>query len=175
MAKNKNNKGLVVFVAIATTISLAGLTGLFGAGSITPQNNTADNSGEPTPQQIEEFTGIPCLTNEEFHLHPKLTILIDGAEEQVPPNIGVFSNCVQELHTHESDGTIHVESDRDKGYTFQDFLNVWGLPLEQEEFITRLTVDGEFNDNDTNFKLADGQQIQLEFISIPAFGDNAAE
>jgi len=175
MAKKKQNKGMVIFIAIATTVSLAGLTGFFGTGPTTNPNQQTVDQNEPTPEEIEAFTGVPCLTSEEFHLHPHLTIIIDGQEEPLPPNIGVFSNCTQELHTHESDGTIHVESDSDKGYTLQDFLNVWGLGLEQQGFITRLTVGGEFNENDTTFKLEDGQQIQLEFISIPSFGDTATQ
>jgi len=174
MAKKKNKKGLVIFVAVATTISLAGLTGLFGAGGPNNAGQTGTNSNNeaPTPEQIAQRTGVPCLTSEEFHLHPHLTIKIDESEEPLPANIGVFAGCTQELHTHDPDGTIHVESDTDKGYIFQDFLNVWGLGLQQPEFITRLTVDGEYNENDTNFKLEDGQEILLEFISIPSLGSN---
>ena len=86
----------------------------------------------------------------------------------MPANIGVSPGCVQELHTHEPDGVIHVESDVDKGYTFADFLGVWGFPLDQAGFITKLTVDGEFDNNNTNFKFLDGQEIVLEYITIPS-------
>jgi len=161
MAKKKQNKGFVVFLAIVTTVSLAGLGGLFGSG-ISPQNapsQVANNSAE--------LSGSPCLTSEEFHLHPHFTIKIDGEEVPIPENIGVEPNCFRELHTHEPDGIIHVESDIDKGYAFSDFLNVWGFPLQQENLITRLTVNGEFNNNDSSFILEDGQDIVLEYISLP--------
>jgi len=173
MAKNKKErKGLVIFVAIATTISLAGLTGLFGTGAPTQQ---VGQNQAPDVNQIVASTGVPCLTSEVFHLHPHLTITIGGVEEPLPVNIGVFSGCFQELHTHDADGVIHVESDVDKGYTFADFLNVWGIGLEQSGYITRLTVDDEFNENDINFKLEDEQEILLEFITIPSFGADATQ
>jgi len=168
MAKKKDKKGLVIFVAIATTISLAGLTGLFGTG--TPQQSNTGQDVPVDPTEVANVTGVPCLTSEAFHLHPHLTIMIDGTEEPLPANIGVLEGCTQELHTHELDGVIHVESDVDKGYTFADFLNVWGLGLEQSGYITRLTVNDEFNENDTSFKLEDGQEILLEFIAVPSFG-----
>lgn len=165
MAKKKRNKGFVIFLAIVTTVSLAGLGGsLFGG--VSPRNAPVQNSNL---NNSAELSGVPCLTSEEFHLHPHLTITIDGEEVPVPENIGVEPNCFRELHTHESDGVIHVESDVDKGYAFSDFLNVWGFPIEQAGLITRLTVDGEFSENDTSFKLEDGQEILLEYIVLPDF------
>lgn len=172
MSKNKQKerreKAFGAFVAIATILSLAGFTGLF---DITSTNNNQQTQNESVDtNQLVQLTGVECLTSEEFHLHPHLTIKINGEEEPLPANIGIYEGCTQELHTHEPDGVIHVESDIDKGYTFQNFLNVWGLSLEQEGYITRLTVDGVYNNNDTNFKLAEPQEILLEFIEIPSFG-----
>jgi len=161
MAKKKQNKGFVIFLAIVTTVSLAGLGGsLFGG--VSPNNAPSQNANLPAHS-------IPCLTSEEFHLHPHLTITFDGEEIPISANIGVEPNCFRELHTHDSDGVIHVESDIDKGYTFADFFRVWGFPIEQAGLIMRLTVDGEFYDNDTSFVLEDGQDIILEYISVPDF------
>ena len=166
--KERREKALVMFVAIATILSLAGFTGLFGVGNT--QNNGETQNNTVDINQLVQATGVPCLTSEEFHLHPHLKVTVDGIEEVLPANIGIYDNCTQELHTHEEDGIIHVESDVDKGYTFQNFLNIMGFSIEQSGFITRLTVNGEFNNNDTNFKLEDGQEILLEFITIPSFG-----
>ena len=85
-------------------------------------------------EQIVEATGVQCLTSEEFHIHPHLVIKIDGIEEPLPANIGIYTNCTQELHTHEADGIIHVESAVDRGYVFQDFLNVFGIFIYFKEF-----------------------------------------
>lgn len=31
------------------------------------------------------------------------------------------------LHTHEADNYIHIETTERRGYTLQDFLNIWGV------------------------------------------------
>jgi len=161
MAKNKaRQKIFVAFTAIVTMVSLAGLTGVF-TGTPQPQNTGGDQTQNPIQHNI------PCLTSEEFHLHSHLTILADGNKINVPNGIGVESGCTREIHTHDEEGIIHVESDTDKGYTFTDFLNVWGIQLEQPGYIARLTVNGEFNNNDTNFRLEDGQEILMEYITPP--------
>lgn len=165
MAKQKTSQKVFIgILAVMTAVTLAGAGGIFGGG-------VSPNNGVPGQNQASNIStsNVPCLTSGAFHLHPRLVILLDGEEIPLPVNIGVEPNCVRELHTHEPDGVIHVESDVDKGYTFADFLGVWGLPLDQAGFITRLTVDGEFNDNDINFKLEDGQEVILEYITLPDF------
>ena len=48
------------------------------------------------------------------HYHPQLRIIIHGAEVPVAANIGVDprTGAMSALHTHEPDGTIHIEADR---------------------------------------------------------------
>lgn len=170
MAKQKaSQKVFIGILAVMTAVTLAGAGGIFGGG-------VSPNSGAPAQELANQnqpdnipTSNVPCLTSEDFHLHPHLTVLLDGEDVPIPANIGVSPDCIQELHTHESDGIIHVESDMDKGYTFADFLGLLGLPIDQAGFVTRLTVDGEFNDNDPNFLLEDGQEIVLEYITLPDF------
>jgi len=180
MAKNKKEKrGVVVFIAIATVISLAGFTGLFGLGAPTTSTSTTQGTNDEANVDIGKLvaqTGIPCSENNSFTVRSVLTVTVDGVERPLPP-IGTYANCKQEINMNGSDGAIYVESDSDKGYTFQDFLNVTGLDLEQiqqQGYVGRITVNGEFNNNDTSFKLEDGQQIGLEFISIPSFGNDSS-
>lgn len=47
------------------------------------------------------------------HYHPHLRIIINGNEVPVPANIGVdpATGAMSALHTHETDGTIHIEAD----------------------------------------------------------------
>ena len=164
MAKNKRtNKFFVIFIAIVTAVSLAGLTGVF-SGAPAPKPNSTSQETADTNNQIS----IPCLTGKEFQLRSRLIILLDGKEISLPADIGVEPDCTRELHTQDADGFIYVESDTDKGYTFADFLGMLGLGLQQAGYITKLTVDGEFDDNNPNFKLEDGQEIVLEYIKIPS-------
>lgn len=53
----------------------------------------------------------PMGTAEHYHTH--LQIVVNGSEVEVPANTGVdpASGAMSALHTHESDGTIHIEAD----------------------------------------------------------------
>ncbi|MBI2010727.1 MAG: hypothetical protein HYS89_00610 [Candidatus Colwellbacteria bacterium] len=153
MAKNKLFVGLMVGVV---ALSLLGLTGLFNVPFGGSDNSSEDNSGPKS---------VPCLTSEAFHIHPELTVLVNGQKEAVPANIGIVPGCTRELHTHATDGVIHVESAVDRGYVFTNFLAVWGKSLERGGYDLKITVDGA-ETTDPNFILKDGQEIILEYTSL---------
>ena len=70
------------------------------------------------------------------HYHPKLRIVIDGADVPVPPNIGVAPNTgvMSALHTHEGDGTIHIEADSvGEMFTLGQFFTQWGVTLTRQQ------------------------------------------
>ncbi len=66
------------------------------------------------------------------HYHPHLQIILDGSEVQVPANIGVdpATGAMSALHTHEPDGTIHIEADRaGEVFTLGQLFIQWGVKL----------------------------------------------
>ncbi|WP_341925188.1 hypothetical protein [Nocardioides psychrotolerans] len=66
------------------------------------------------------------------HYHPHLSITIGGSPVPVPPNIGVDPNtgAMSALHTHEGDGTIHIEADTvGEKFTLGQLFNQWGVAL----------------------------------------------
>ena len=117
-------------------LALAALIGLSGCASdkdrIDPRSDSAistpssdgtpaaeDTSMPPWPAPADVSAWVaaagldlgPMGTAE--HYHPQLRIVIDGTDVPVPPNIGVDPNtgAMSALHTHEGDGTIHIEAD----------------------------------------------------------------
>ena len=150
------NKVLTLVIVGVTTISLVGLSGLFSLGG--PNNSSQD-------QKQDKRQRVQCLTSELFHIHPELAISVDGKQEAVPGNIGIIPGCTYELHTHATDGIIHVESAVDRGYTFADFLSVWGKPLLREGYTLKMTVDGQETAN-PNFVMKDSQKVVLEYTKI---------
>src|SRR3989344_9493337 len=137
MAKNKIFLWIVVGIM---AISLVGLTGVFSLGPSPSQTSNQPNGSE------QRNGGGPCLTSEAFHIHPHLTISVDGKGESLPANIGILPGCTRELHTHAVDaaaGSIHVESAVDRGYVLSDFLSVWGKPLLRDGYTLKMTVDGK--------------------------------
>lgn len=66
------------------------------------------------------------------HYHPVLRVLINGTEVTVPPNIGVdpATGGMSAVHTHEGDGTIHIEADTTgEVFTLGQFFTEWGVKL----------------------------------------------
>ena len=70
------------------------------------------------------------------HYHPQLRIVIDGSDVPVPPNIGVdpTTGAMSALHTHEGDGTIHIEADTEgEVFTLGQFFTEWGVKLTPDQ------------------------------------------
>lgn len=93
--------------------------------------------------------GIPCDTNEQLavHYHAHLAILIDGTEATLPAGIGIdqTTQCLYWLHTHATDGVIHIEAPQAaaaRKFTLGDFFDVWKQPLSSTQVgATVLTKD----------------------------------
>ncbi len=66
------------------------------------------------------------------HYHPQLSLVVGGTKIVVPANIGVDpqSGAMSSLHTHDADGSIHIEADRDgEVFTLGQFFAEWGVDL----------------------------------------------
>jgi len=68
------------------------------------------------------------------------------------------------LHTHDTSGTIHVESYKNQYYILQDFLNIWGLDLNG--YKVSMTDNGQPVQNYKEYILKDGDQIVLSLQTI---------
>jgi len=66
------------------------------------------------------------------HYHPQLEIIINGEQVPVPGNIGVdpSSGAMSAVHTHETDGTIHIEAGvAGELLTLGQLFTQWGVKL----------------------------------------------
>jgi len=112
-----------------------------------------------------------------MHWHPILTIT--GSAVTVPAQIGIDQSLWKDhsldqygigglspLHTHDTSGTIHVESNTVRDFTLHEFLAVWGQPGDGSAIdghpVTSLTVDGVQQTSPTgDVVLKDGQKIVM--------------
>lgn len=110
-------------------------------------------------------TQIACLPNGHEnlaqHIHPELTITVDGEREVVPANIGLTPSCMAEIHTHDATGKIHIESVTERTFTLAEFFLVWGKTLEREGYTVAVTADGEVVADPGALVLKDHQQLKI--------------
>lgn len=100
----------------------------------------------------------PMGMAEHYHLH--LQIIVNGKEVPVPANIGVdpATGAMSALHTHEPEGTIHIEADRaGEVFTLGQLFIQWGVKL------TSTPIGG--------VQAKDGQKVTLSSNGTPAAGD----
>jgi len=89
-------------------------------------------------QQASYHFPFPCLGSESltFHIHPSLSIVINGQNVTIPAAIGIVSpqyqngiarggTCFEPMHTHDASGIIHIESPGNTSYTLSEFFQIW--------------------------------------------------
>lgn len=118
-------------------------------------------------------TDIACLPNGHVnltdHVHPELTITVDGVKEVIPANVGIVPNCMSEIHTHDETGVIHAESyipGRVQDMTLADFYAVWDKNPQREGYALEIFQDGELKNSIEEVKIIDLSKIELRYTSI---------
>ncbi len=80
--------------------------------------------------------GLPALPTEGnvLHIHQHLDLFINGKLSPIPADIGVneIARFIAPMHTHDTTGVIHVESDRVQDFTLGQFFDIWGVRLTKD-------------------------------------------
>jgi hypothetical protein len=63
------------------------------------------------------------------HLHVPVYVYVQGEPVEIPANVGVATDAVSPIHTHDAQGTVHVESAEVRDFTLGQFFDVWGVRL----------------------------------------------
>ena len=130
---------------------------------------------QPKTLAGNDYTNPPMDSMGMMHFHPQLTLVIDGKPATVPAQLGIDPTLWKDhsldsygmqgmapLHTHDTSGTIHVESYANRYYTFGQLLDIWGLNLSAYKQVT-MTVNGQPVSDYQNYILKDGDKIILSF------------
>lgn len=151
-----------MILAILTGVSLLG----FGGRGVF--------SGHAGSSRSTRDIALSCTLDmyTQFHIHPHLRIIVNGAEAAVPANIGVSVACLHPVHTHDTTGTIHVESPERRDFTLADFFAVWDKPFSKDQILDSkadatheiiMTVNGKSNERFENLVLSDKDEIVIEY------------
>jgi hypothetical protein len=161
---------IIAAVATASGVVAAANAGFFQAPKAPSQPTTTAVSDDNKPMVM--------------HIHPILSLYIDGKPVTIPANIGIDANLYKThkldaygmkmpdmpsmpvmypTHTHDTSGKIHVESNEERDYTLGDFLEVWGMDFGGKT--VKMTVDGTAVPTNTDYRshvFNDGEQIELD-------------
>jgi hypothetical protein len=111
-----------------------------------PLESGPDLAPASTTTEGATVDGIQCAPVEQlaYHIHSHLQVYVGGKPRALPGAIGLVGPVAQQtafgpfygaqrcyywLHTHTSDGVIHVESPSQRVYTLGNFFDVWRQPL----------------------------------------------
>jgi hypothetical protein len=136
------------------------------------EDRTVPSTGVP----VSAIPPMPDLPFYAMHIHPHLTIFINGQEQVIPALIGLTPAGWEPLHTHDTSGTIHVESPVVQDFHLSDFFAIWGQPFDSQVILNHradaahpvtMTVNGQPSNAYGNLVLHD-----LDNIVISVDGPN---
>jgi hypothetical protein len=157
-----------VKLRIAVVLALAALVlGTFGRAPARAQSLMGGNL---------PIDGIRCDTSEGAveHVHTHLQIFNRGRAVEVPAQIGIMpiAGCLYWVHTHASDGVIHIESPQIRTFTLGQFFDIWGQNLTRSQAANvrasrgralRFTVNGRaWNGDPRAIPLRDREEIVIQ-------------
>ena len=105
------------------------------------------------------------ISRRGLHWHPELVIFVDGEKQEIPANIGIGVTH-NPLHTHDSNGVIHLEFQgavRRNDIKLDKFFEVWGKDFMEFGSSVKMTVNGEENAELQNYVMGDGDKIELRY------------
>lgn len=111
----------------------------------------------------------------QFHIHPNISIIINGINETIPANLGISSLGMTSIHTHDSSGVIHIESPVKKDFVLADFFAVWKKEFSKNQLLNQkiknpsnitVTVNDKLVNTYENTVMNDLDKIVIEYRNI---------
>jgi hypothetical protein len=70
-----------------------------------------------------------------YHIHALVGVKVGGSVYAPPANIGIGTECMYWVHTHATDGIVHVEAPASVSPTLGDFLDLWESTYPDDELL----------------------------------------
>jgi len=114
------------------------------------------------------------ISRNGLHWHAKLTIVINGKEEAIPPEIGLGA-VHNPIHTHEEDRVIHMEFPglvRRDDLALGQFFKVWKKDFSAQcifeqcngsEGAVKMLVNGHESAEFAQYQMKDNDEIEIMY------------
>jgi hypothetical protein len=186
--------------AAGTGTSSASGTGTSAATASSASQPTVGFEGVPlqtgpevapaSTTQTGKVDGITCGPTEQlvYHIHAHLAVFKNGQPYTLPAGVGIpgshavqtnqgpiasGGSCIYWLHTHTTDGVIHIESPSKAIYTLGNFFDEWHQPLSANQVgtvsgaITAFVNGKPWKKNPRTIPLLPHADIQLQIGEPP--------
>lgn len=175
----KQRRRFAVIGLIAVIVLAVGLTAYFIASAHSQNGQNAALAQEtPVNPSYPAIDGINCdqLEQTAYHVHAHVSIYIKGQLSLVPSQTGIApdGSCFYWLHTHNTDGIIHIEAPAKTTPTLGNFLDIWdskfstlGYPIQLADPSNwKVWIDGKpYTGNFRNIHLQAHELITLAYNS----------
>lgn len=161
--RRRRKKYMMIIIPIILAVAAAG-----ASGAVLYQ-----------PAPVMAISGVECHRAEQnnYHVHSHIDIFVDGQKKEVPTNIGILTSpsCFFWLHTHSSDGIIHVEAPQTREFTLGQFLDIWNQTRDSNGLFSSVSgknvtayVNGDqFQENYRDIQLESRKQIVIAYGEPP--------
>ena len=163
--KSKGVKNSLVWVVVFILVAAAGF-GIY---------RYLFSGAEGEPVVFDPTSSCVTHAGGGMHIHPELSIDINGERQEISSNIGVSPGCMRPLHTHDATGKLHIEFPREYDFTLGEFFKVWGKQFSGSQIFDyatdetnaiSMTVNGEESLDYENLILNDADSIEIKYESI---------
>lgn len=153
-----------IFIWVLVILGIGG--GIFGIMKLNSQSSYDQAQFDVTTE---------CVThgNLGMHIHPLLSIFIDGEKQDISANIGIVSStCFRPIHTHDASGKLHIEWRTLRDFTLGEFFKVWDRSFSKGQIFDykvdkthtlTITVNGIPSEKYEDLILKDGNRIEIHY------------
>jgi hypothetical protein len=129
-------KKTIIIIVIALAVIGGGVLLMMHSNNNAPANPNATGGvnfnaipGDAELLNNLRQAGLDALNTEGavLHIHQHLDLIINGQNIAVPADIGIGSNFISPIHTHDTAGILHVESPIQKEFKLAQFFTEWGI------------------------------------------------
>jgi len=123
-------KTIIIVVALLVVVGLGILLSRQSAKP-TVTNNFAAVPNDTQLRANLTKAGLDALSAEGtvLHIHQHLDLVINGQNFTVPAEVGIGTDFISPIHTHDTTGVLHVESPVVKDFMLGQFFDEWGVTL----------------------------------------------
>jgi hypothetical protein len=145
-------------ILIAAVVAIVAAGGVYLMSSSDPATQTTS---------AETDTNSDIVARNGLHWHPNIEVYVQGVRQQVPANIGIGKGGMGSMHTHETNGKVHLEAagvvSRDD-LQLKKFFEAWGKNFDDFGSKMIMKVNGvEINEGE-KYEMQDGDKIILSFF-----------